>query len=228
MKRALILGIIGVGAGAASSYGQGLVNFNNYGNSSSPTIKYAASNVPGGKANLTLGGSFAAELGFYDGVASSSGQLTWEAATITYFGIDNGPGMNPDPDGAKYTGWFSGPIANLQSYGWSSSQAGQTVTIGVEAFNNGSYASASVRGFSGLIDIGEVSDAASAGWSIAPTPGIVGTAGANFTVMNVPEPTIMALGGLGLAGLLMAQKKKNEEGKKKKKKKATKERLHRN
>lgn len=205
MKKSVLIGIIGVGVGVATSYGQGTVFFNNYQSPSSPTITYAGSNVPAGKAGLTLGGSFAAELGFYNGIASSTSQLTMIAASLTYFGIDNGPGPNSDPDGAAYTGWFGGPTVNLASYGWAPGQAGQTVTLDVFVFNNGSLGAATVAGSSGLFTVTETS---TAGYSLLPPVPMYGTAGGSFTVANaVPEPTTMALGGLGLAALMLFRRK---------------------
>jgi len=205
MKKSVLLGIIGVGVGVATSYGQGTVLFNNYQSSSSLTVKYAASGVPAGKAGLTVGGSFAAELGFFNGVASSTAQLTMIAASLTYFGIDNGPGPSADPDGAPYTGWYGGPTINLQAYGWTPGQAGQTVTFDVFAFNNGSLGAATVAGSSGLFQATETS---TAGYQLLPPVPMYGTPGGSFTVASaVPEPTTMALGGLGLAALMLFRRK---------------------
>lgn len=76
------------------------------------------------------------------------------------FGLDNGPGPNSDPDGAPYTGWFSGPVINLRDNGWNPNQTGQTVTWEVIVFDNGSLFSG-MCGSSELFQVNEVTSVAS-------------------------------------------------------------------
>jgi len=212
MKKSIVLAILGIAAGVTASQGQGTVNFSNYFSSTAPTVNYAATGVPAGKANLQLGGSFAAELAWFDGTTASSAALSLVPGSITYFSF-NGPLQNSTADGDYYNsgrtygngaGWFTGPgtlqLGNsLNGTGPAAAPAGTVVTLQVFAFNNGSLAASTINGHSGLFNV------TLGGGIIAP--GTLAGAG-GFTVASVPEPTTMALGGLGLAALLVARRKK--------------------
>jgi len=199
MKKSILLGIVGLGLGMATSYGQGTVNFANYASSSSPAVYLTAGSVP-------VGGTYAAELGWYNGVATSTSEITMIASSLTYFGFD-GPGANTDANGdtANGAGWYLGPLVDLSNYGWSSTQSGQTVTLDVFAFNNGSIGAATVLGSSGLFQVTETTGA-----GLFLPPAMAGTAGASFALSPVssPEPSSLALAGLGGFGMLMAFRRK--------------------
>src|SRR5436190_18162727 len=112
MKKSLVLAILGVAAASVTSFGQGTVTFQNYFSSTSPTVKYAATGVPAGKANLELGGSFAAELGWFNGTTADDTQITLLPGSITGFGVVLGPGFpnaTADGDTGNGAGWFLGP-----------------------------------------------------------------------------------------------------------------------
>jgi len=207
MKKTLALAILGAVAGVATSYGQGTVGFFNYFASTSPTINYSANAalVPAGKAGLALGGSFAAELGWFNGVTADPNQITLVASSLTYFSF-NGPTANGTADGDVFNaahplgsgaGWYLGPNVSLTGTG-----VGSVVTLDVFVFNGGSIAAASVGGNSGLFQVtlggGGVPPA-----SLATAP--------NISVVNtgpVPEPSIFALAGLGAAGLMTLRRNK--------------------
>jgi len=202
MKKSLVIGLLGVAACVTSSFGQGTVSFQNYFSSSSPTIKYAASNVPVGKAGLALGGTFAAELAWFNGVTANAALLTPIASTITYFSF-NGPAQNSVADGDIYdaghpagngAGWYLGPVATLTG-----APAGTTVTLQVMAFNGGSFGAATVNGKSALFQL-------VLGGGALPPANL--SSAPNFTVANVPEPTVFALAGLGAAALMIVRRKK--------------------
>jgi len=197
MKKSLVLGILGVAA-ATVAYGQGTVQFGNYYSSTAPTINYAASNVPIGKAGLAVGGNFAAELAWFNGTTSDSTQLTALPGTITGFGEVFGPAYpNATPDGGLGAGWWGPSTVALTG-----TAANQVVTLEVLVFNGTSFAdpTTTVNGHSTLFQY-------SLGGGVVSPPSFNGLM-PNFTVQNVPEPSLFALAGLGAAGLMALRRKK--------------------
>jgi hypothetical protein len=204
MKKTWILAVLGLSSvGVISSYGQGHLNFTDYANSTSPTINYAASNVPVGKAGLSLGGSFAAELAWGNGANDTAGSLTLIPGTITYFGYD-GPGANGDADGASGpsaagAGWFQ--LNTTTTLTTAMGYTGGQVTLEVFAFNNGSLGAATVFGNSTLFNFTPATGS-------SPTPSTAPDISPFTVAQAVPEPTTLALAGLGGAALLAFRRKK--------------------
>jgi hypothetical protein len=211
VKKTLVLAILGVTAVRTASYGQGLVYFSNYFTDNSPTINYAASVTPSSKDNLALGGSFYAELFYYNGVTSNANLVTNPVvSSITYFSLA-GPGENSTPDGDSdpYTGegagWFFGGIVTLPFAG------GTEATFLVYVQNDAD----TFAGTSALFNMtsGEITP------PYAPPANLNQASGnnyqyegavsySNFTVTNVPEPATMSLVCLGTAGLLALRRRK--------------------
>jgi len=186
--------------GATASYGQGTVNFSNYFSTSSPTVKYSSnpSLVPAGKAGETLGSEFSAELAWASGVVGSTSSLAFLGSSITPFGLGGPSTPAADNQASVGAGWYN---AGTQVLAASGLPAGTVVTLDVFAFNNGSLAASTINGSSGLFQV-------TVGGGTTPPASLSGTVAGNFTVASaVPEPTTMALGGLGVAALMLLRRK---------------------
>jgi hypothetical protein len=192
MKRSIFIAVLGLGS-AVAAFGQGKIAFSNYFSHSSPKVTFASN-------GLGVGAEVNAELAFYVGtsatdVPTSLSQMTLGAASIVPFGIAGG-----DTDGSAYAGWFQGSTFTVP--GISAANA-SFVSFDVLAFEGGSYAAATMKGAS-IIFQSPVSAASNSG-----TPNLVQGPWQSFTVAAVPEPTTLALAGLGgLASLVALRRKK--------------------
>ena len=197
MKKSIVLAILGIAAGVASSQGQGTVAFANYYSGTAPTINYGTVAVPLALQGLPIGSEFQAELCFVSGTGAAEATVFAApfVASLTSFGTALPSYPAADGDTANGAGWFNGNL-NLNL----GVPAGSSVTAEVLAFNGTSYANSSYRGKSGAFNL-----TLGGGLAFAAT---LNGAMPNFTVNGVPEPTTMALGGLGLAALLVARRKK--------------------
>ncbi|HEY1719403.1 MAG TPA: PEP-CTERM sorting domain-containing protein [Verrucomicrobiae bacterium] len=192
MKRSIFIAVLGM-ASAVVAYGQGKVNFSNYYSSTQPTgITFAS----GPAAGEGVGPQISVELLYGDSTDTTISQLTALASTITAAGI--GVASNPGAIGTG-AGWFSGGAFVVPSIG--AATAGGTYMFALEAF--GTYNSVSYVGFSPIFS------GTTAASSASPTPNLPnGLYQGSFTVAPVPEPTTLALAGLGGAALLALRRKK--------------------
>jgi len=201
MKKSIFAAVLGMAAVAA--YGQGKIDFGNYlTGPTDPTVKYANSNVPTGKAGLTVGGEFSAQLLYYVGasaldIPSSTSQMS----LLTISGASP-VGFNAGADGAVYTGYFEGGAVQIPGVTGGTSGF---VSFAIEAFNGTSYANSTIGGISSIFQSPTTATSSSGVGGF--TPGSWQT----FTVQNlgpVPEPTTLALAGLGGLASLVALRRK--------------------
>jgi hypothetical protein len=202
MKKSLALAILGIVAGATASYGQGYVNFSNYTSSTAPTINWGTYYVtPASKEGLAVGGSFAAELAWFNGVTSNPFMLTLLPDTITYFSF-NGPLLNSTVDGdtADGAGWFFGPKATLLGY------TSGLATFQVVVFSEAEY----MAGLSALFTMTPATGTTPVpGFDqLQVAPGAIQYNPNSYLLDDVPEPTTLALGALGGLSLLLFRRKK--------------------
>jgi len=196
-------------AAATSMYAQGNFNFNNL--SSSGTITVGSNGVAGqGNAGFFVGTGYSASLYWGPSTATQFSQLT-------YFPISTGDPVFfgtgvADPDQTGFAGNFDGGNVSFPGTGpipievgvavwWSGAGSGGH---GVATSYNQALADGYNTGLSGLVPITLTTSA---------DPSTIQdlTALASFKVGGpaiVPEPTTLALCGLGAASLLLFRRKK--------------------
>jgi hypothetical protein len=201
MKKSIVLAILGIAAAAGTTaYGQGTVVFKNYFASTSPTINFNATGVtPASKEGLALGSSLSAELLWFNGLTANPAALSVVAGSLTPFGS----GPTADGDIAGFAGLFIGSVVTLPGY------VSGLATFQVDVF--GTEGANSYAGSSALFTMTPATGA-------SPPPGFnqvqvgVGSIqynpGSYSVIDSVPEPTTMALGGLGLAAMMFIRRKK--------------------
>jgi hypothetical protein len=199
MKKTIILSILGLTAAAVSSYGQGSIAFDTYTAQNSVGIITTYGN--GGQAGTGIGSTF-------------TGELLWSSVNIpdvaTTASVAQGTALTPGwnvgvtynfatPNGVIANGYITSPN-NLNI----ASAVGTSLYFEVVAFTGASYAS---TGFSG--------HSATFTGSLAVTPTLPSGNQLNnlqpfsvYTVVPSPEPTTLALAGLGGLASLVALRRK--------------------
>jgi len=189
MKKTIVASILGVVASVVpvgSSYGQGYVFFNNYDATTHAAVTWANTGVPAGKAGLAVGNLWKADLLYQFG----GGALTPAGVVATFFGATDG-------DLATGAGYFQGPIATIPNY------SGGAITFVVRAFLGTDFATALYSGQQTFTIAGGIPNG-----TPAPPAGSFGAAFLPFTVTAVPEPSALALIGLGTGALLFLRRRK--------------------
>jgi hypothetical protein len=219
MKRAILAAVLGVAGSMATSYGQGLIQFNNYNSFVYNPVVWGAGS--GGTVGNNVNSS-TVEVALYYVLGNVSGDTT--SAFLTAAGspvattyIITG-GSAPNAAGTYGTGpdGFYQDASPVTLAGWSN---GQTATFMVEAWQAGTggtqftYSQAAVSGVSALwTEVGDTGIGGTlTGFGIVPSSDPAG----NFlsgppttTISAVPEPTTLALAGLGGAALMALRRKK--------------------
>jgi hypothetical protein len=194
MKKSLLLGIVGAGALATTTFGQGVVLGNYTGDSGfigNPiTFSSTSPFVPAGLAGDTIGSGFSGEFFYQIG----AGPVTALPSTIQAFYGENGG--NPEVDAS---GYYAGILVSIP--GWTSGAVNFTWNV----FNTvaiGSYAPGALTG-STTFTLTPVTDPSPSHPDMSSAVGYTA-----FTVQGVPEPSSLALAGLGGFGMLMAMRRK--------------------
>jgi hypothetical protein len=193
MKK-ILLTLTLVAACASTMLGQGRIGFDNLGTGNAITVATDNQGAAGGQAGQNVGANYLIQL-VWAPQASYASQALFDAAAlgsstpVAFFGVTGG---GPTTDGA---GLFDGGAVPV---------AAGTYTIQARAWYStgvASYAAAYNVVNTGLSTLMNITSTA------PPTPAQF-TAFPSFTVGIVPEPSTLALAGLGVASLLLFRRRK--------------------
>lgn len=189
-----VLGTMATMSFVNRSQAQGAVFFANYnGGGATALVTYGAGN--GANSGLAVGNDFSADL-----LYSIDGG-------VTYIDLGLGqtfPFLAPTGDTADGAGLFGSisSTVNLPAY------VSGAVDFIVEAYNGSTFANSLIRGQSAVVVLSNVSTALPTGGLLSDN-NFATTPLTAFTVAPVPEPTTLALAGLGgLASLVALRRKK--------------------
>jgi hypothetical protein len=200
MKKTIVMAALGLAASAVSSFGQGSVIFSSY--SANGTAGVATYLGLAG-SSTTIPSSFHADLYAFAGavsdpvntsLATGPGSITAIPLGLTDLNV-TGVTYNQSYAGLNY---FNSGVVTTPT------PTGAGITFEVVAFNGSTYANSTIRGRSGSFTMASL--------NAAPAPlNHLGDNGQPFPVMyvtSVPEPTTLALAGLGGLASLIALRRK--------------------
>jgi hypothetical protein len=209
MKRKIVASVIGAAALvglAASSYGQGQINFNTYASTGYFPVTYSQlSQTLLGVGQYSAGANVDAELGYFVGTSSNPSDFTLIPSTIIALGSDTEPvnGVGSPVGGYIEGGTVTGGIPGVTAASPVSFEILAWVASGNGA-GGGTYATS---GYIGSFIWTDSFNAINIG-QIAPAGYFQNLTG-NAVLNPVPEPGTLALAGLGgLASLIAFRRKK--------------------
>jgi hypothetical protein len=195
MKRAIVMSVLGAATCLVANRvaAQGTITFANYtGGGATAPVTFAGAAFGGFTAGETIGSGFTAEL-----LYSSTGVTYNSTGSTTAFIAPSGTA--PSAGG----GLFGGLAVSATVPGYVSGNA----WFEVQVYNGANYGASTIKGTSAAFELSAVATALNAlpvgdffdARAVTPISA--------FTVAAVPEPATMALGGLGLASLLLFRRK---------------------
>lgn len=187
-----MLGMAASVAVVSSAHAQGRVFFASYNYSTAAQIVYGAG--AGGTVGAGVNNTFTAGLWYFLGTttlaAGGGPNMTlptgWEQSSVT-----------AQLSTAAPTGYFNGPIANISDY------VSGPITFSIIAYNGTALNSATTtaQGNEAGFTLSSIAS------GVSPT-GEFGAGATGFSVLPVPEPSVIALSGLGAAALMAMRRKK--------------------
>lgn len=185
---------MGLAAGAATTYGQGFIALDNYDSSAHPLITYGAGS--GGTVGAGISGS-QWTVGLYYASSAVTGDTSSGNGLVSAL-LSLGTGLGSTS--TFLTGTLAGQFTASAGFQATPAAAGGTVTLEIVAYNGSSYATSLDRAHSAAFTM-----PALVGTSF---PDNVGDYMSTFSVTPVPEPTTLALAGLGGLASLVALRRR--------------------
>jgi hypothetical protein len=206
MKKVLVASILGLAATAVSSYGQGSIAFNTYSSVGYGPAKWTTTvnEAPAGDAGLQVSQlGFTADLLYSDSAGSGDTYISGSGgadltvnAGVTLSTVAITPGYGP--------GFIIGPAVQF-------AYTSGSVLFTIDVFQGASYAAASAPGSGlgyGTVSWTELAGAIATGESPVGNFAAFPSSGITVQLSTIPEPTTLAILGLGAAGLLALRRRK--------------------
>jgi hypothetical protein len=203
MKKLFFSALVGFTTCASTTFGQGVVQFNNYVSTTYQQVKYnpamggplAGQPVTSSTVELQLFwalGSFADTTSF--SAAANAGVTTFINPGFSF----NGGGYYGGPN-QILTGWTAGQTVTFQVRGWETSGSS----------GSPNYFASGIQGISALWQEVGAANANANGIQPSSNPAKGFNVGPPaMTLAAVPEPSVLALSGLGAAALMAFRRKK--------------------
>ena len=191
MKKVLLFSILNVAIGTIFSYAQGYMYLDNYNSQSHPLIAYGPDS--GGTVGTGIEAGFTVGVYFGDGAFADEVAADPSGVAIPT-SLDPSLVLGSGPNTTTSTFILPGMFVSGGAFQANSVAAGIS-TFMVVAYNGVSYASSTIRGHSTAFE-------ARTFWGTG-TPVFVGDYMSPFSVGRIPEPSIIAVAGLGLILILL-------------------------
>ena len=201
---ATVIGAAGLIGLAASSYGQGQIFFNTYASAGYYPVTYSAQAQTALGVGLGAAPNVSVELGYFIGTATAGSVFTLLSSTIQAVGTSTAPSAGGS--GPVCAGFVQGGVVSGGIPGYSSGPISFEILAWVASGSGSLGGTYATSGYHGSFSWTEASINSGASTPAAYFKNLSGNA--VLTPTAVPEPTTLALAGLGgLASLIMLRRK---------------------